>query len=143
MLLFDVVLPFCREDGAELSKLAETEDINLIATVKDVRDQKGLHVFHKYYFPYPTYQDVDLNVYEGLGNRKIGLKNMLYSLPKGYARTSKKKIRLNMKGWFDTIQGGVLIFDCQGELRYCYREQYADELQIQDIQAAIQAVRSQ
>jgi len=38
------------------------------------------------------------------------------------------------------IQGGVLIFDQQGVLQYAYEEQVGQELELQDIAAAMEQV---
>jgi hypothetical protein len=45
-----------------------------------------------------------------------------------------------MQGLNDTVQGGVLIFDATGTLRYVHREIYADQLVMDDIKAAVRAV---
>lgn len=130
---------FCREDGQELTKLCHSnDDINLIGIVKDTNDKRGLHEFHKRYFPFPMYQDVDLRTYEGLGNRRIGWS--VLGLPKGVKRIKEKNIEYNMKDWADTLQGGILIFDGDKELRYTQSEEYADQVRVEDIQAALKVV---
>jgi sensor domain CHASE-containing protein len=41
------------------------------------------------------------------------------------------------------VQGGVLVFDKQGELRYAYNEETGTELNMEDVQDAIDSVRKE
>lgn len=147
-MLFSLKGPFCREDALELSRFhqrelsssSEQQPLHLIGIVKDASDPQGLHELWTQYFAHPIYIDVGLETYRGLGNRAITWRQLL-DLPKGLRRTRKKHIQYNMQRWTDIIQGGVLIFDSAGILRYAHREIYADQLQINDIRAAVHAVQ--
>ena len=131
---------FCREDGMELTKLEKKENINLVGIVKDLKDYQGLRVFHKDYFSFPIFRDVDLQTVKSLGNRSVGWSVLkLYFGP--HQRVVKKGIQFNMKRWLDAVQGGVLIFDRNGDLRYAFHEMYGDELCANDICLALEAVR--
>jgi hypothetical protein len=121
---------------------------HLMGVVKDTSDAQGLHELATQYFCHPLYRDVDRATYRGLGERTIGWRRLLH-LPIGLHRTGRRRqqqqqqqqhITWNIRGWTDTIQGGVLILDETGSLRYAHREIYADQLVLDDIRAAVQAV---
>jgi hypothetical protein len=160
--------PFCREDALQLSRFVqqhnqtvsslataaaaaaakgdprEQEELeplwHLMGVVKDTSDAQGLHELATQYFCHPLYRDVDRTTYRGFGQRTVGWRRLLH-LPKGLYRTSRQQhIAWNMRGWTDTIQGGVLILDETGALRYAHREIYADQLVLDDIRAAVRAV---
>ena len=131
---------FCREDGVELTKLERKENVNLVGIVKNLNDNKGLRFFHKRYFPFPIFRDVDLQTIKTLGNRTVGWDIRKFNYPNN-KRVLKKGIHFNMKGWLDSVQGGVLIFDRNGDLRYAFHEMYGDELCANDICLALEAVR--
>jgi hypothetical protein len=150
--------PFCREDALELSRWWSTQQeqqkpddetakkepaatpFHLMGIVKDTTsDVDGLHELATQYFPQPLYRDVGLATYSGLGNRTISWRQWL-NLPAGTMRVRAKNIAYTMQGLNDTVQGGVLIFDAAGTLRYVHREIYADQLVMDDIKAAVRAV---
>lgn len=148
--------PFCREDALELSRWwwstqqpdetaekkepATTTPFHLMGIVKDTTsDVDGLYELSTQYFPQPLYRDVGLATYAGLGNRTISWRQWL-NLPAGTMRVRAKNIPYTMQGLNDTVQGGVLIFDAMGTLRYVHREIYADQLVMDDIKAAVRAV---
>jgi hypothetical protein len=157
--------PFCREDALQLSRYVQQHNQNVLAAaaaaakgkcepaeqpeplwhlmgvVKDTSDAQGLHELATQYFCHPLYRDVDRATYRGLGQRTIGWWRLLH-LPIGLHRTGRRQQRIawNIRGWTDTIQGGVLILDETGTLRYAHREIYADQLVLDDIRAAVRAV---
>jgi hypothetical protein len=145
--------PFCREDALELSRWWSTQQqvqpdetaeattpFHLMGIVKDTTsDVDGLYELATQYFPRPLYRDVGLATYAGLGNRTISWRQWL-NLPAGTMRVRAKNIQYTMQGLNDTVQGGVLIFDATGTLRYVHREIYADQLVMDDIKAAVRAV---
>jgi hypothetical protein len=115
--------------------------LHLIGIVKDAAsDALGLYELATRYFPHDLYRDVGLATYEGLGNRTV-TKSDLLRLPQGLRRTGRQNIAWNMTGWTDAVQGGVLIFDATGMLRYVHHEIYADQLVMDDICAAVHAVQ--
>ena len=56
-------------------------------------------------------------------------------------RLSNKNIAGNYVGE-GMIQGGILLFDSLGELRFAYEEQIGNELPMEDLQAAVDAICS-
>lgn len=109
-------------------------------------DDEGLSKFYNDYFTYPLYKDEGLVLYnEFFGQRKIKLTTYNpFKLYKGYTDMNK---RLKEKSGLDgnmtgegMIQGGLIIFDKEGNVRYAYEEIIGDELMIDDIVAALDDV---
>lgn len=138
----------CREHAQQLSELAAElapKNVRFWGTVKEVGvDDEGLWEFHHTFFPFPLYRDVGLKLYSALGSRKIALTtwNPL-RLWKDYKelgrRMTEKQIKGNLKGE-GMIQGGILIFDATGKLRYALEEDIGNPLELADIRAAVNAV---
>ena len=110
-------------------------------------DDAGLAEFHDDYFSFPLYRDVNLAVYQAMGNRRLKLNTWNpIRWVRGYremtARLKQKNISGNLKGE-GMVQGGVLVFDKQGELRYAYNEETGSELNMEDMQDAIDSVRKE
>lgn len=148
LFLFFSKGPFCREDALELSRFQQHESctlkqpLHLIGIVRDMSDHQGMHeMFTQYFFRHPLYWDVGMKTYRGLGNRAIPF-GKFRELDEPTRRIQEKNIQYNLKGWSYIIQGGVLIFDSLGKLRYAYRENYSDQLRIEDVIAAVHAVRN-
>eukprot|EP00804_Cyclotella_cryptica_P023214 CCRYP_000398-RA/>CCRYP_000398-RA protein AED:0.37 eAED:0.37 QI:0/0/0/1/1/0.5/2/0/60 len=57
-------------------------------------------------------------------------------------RLRDKKLEGNMTGE-GMIQGGVVIFDKMGQARYAYEEETGSPLDIEDILAALKAIRDE
>jgi hypothetical protein len=109
-------------------------------------DDEGLSKFYNDYFTYPLYKDEGLVLYNKFfGQRKIKLTTYNpFKLYKGYTDMNK---RLKEKSGLDgnmtgegMIQGGLIIFDKEGNVRYAYEEIIGDELMIDDIVAALDDV---
>lgn len=149
----------CREHGRQLTDLANNDSTNndnaelmkgfkMFGTVKEIGvDDKGLSEFYNDHFTYPLYKDDGLVFYNDFfGKRKLGLTTYnplkLYS---GYKemtkRLKKKKLDGNMVGE-GMVQGGVIIFDKSGKVRYAYEEETGKELNMEDIVAALRAVQT-
>ena len=115
---------------------------SLIGMVKETGvDDEGLSEFYHKYFKFPLYQDANLALYEGFGNRKIGLTTWNpIRLVKGFFamknRLAEKKLDGNMVGE-GIIQGGVMVFNKQGELTYAQPEEIGSELDMDAIHSAI------
>ena len=148
----------CREHGqqllAELLLAANNEkgagadwqtQVALWGTVKEIGvDDEGLLEFYNDYYTVPLYRDVDRALYAAFGSRKIALTTWNpVQLWRGYRelgrRVAEKKISGNLKGE-GLIQGGILIFDATGTLRYAYEEEIGTPLDLDDIRAAVRAV---
>jgi hypothetical protein len=140
----------CREHGQQLHREFASSDASfstvvLWGIVKETGvDDEGLYEFQKTYYPYPLYKDVDWAIYKAMGNRKIALTTWNpWKLWKGYKalsqRLKEQKIDGNLKGE-GMIQGGILLFDAQGILRYAYEEEIGTPLDVTDIRAAYDAL---
>jgi hypothetical protein len=133
----------CREHGQQLTALAA--HVPLWGVVKETGvDDEGLLEFYNKYFPFPLFLDENLSIYQGMGNRKIGLRTWNpIRLWRGFrsmgSRLKEKKIEGNLVGE-GMIQGGILIFDKEGKIQYAYEEAIGDELDMDDIRAALKAV---
>jgi len=128
--------------------VASNDNVSLWGILKETNvDDAGLAEFYHDYFSFPLYRDVNFAVYQALGNRRLKLNTWNpIRLFRGYREMTKrlkqKKISGNLKGE-GIVQGGVLVFDKQGVLRYAYEEETGSELCMEDVQDAIDAVRKE
>ncbi|CAB9500565.1 family with sequence similarity 213, member [Seminavis robusta] len=111
-------------------------------------DDKGLAEFTEFY-PYPLYKDAELNFYKALGSRKLSIPFNPFKLVGGIfsligisGRLKEKKIEGNLVGE-GIKQGGVIIFDKLGKPKFAYYEKTGKELPVDDILAALQAVKNE
>ena len=144
----------CREQGMQLGQLTEELaqgengiKVNLFGIIKDntgACEQEKLDTlvseFYSDYFPYPLYQDKDWDAFKFLGNRKLSVWKILQAAPKLAGRFSEKEIDQHPFGGDIFTQGGVLLFDRAGQLKYVYYERYGDELDMEALRWAIQDV---
>jgi thiol-disulfide isomerase/thioredoxin len=134
----------CREHASQLSELAqEDKKVCVVGAIKHIGvDDAALLEFYREYFHYPIYKDEKWDLYKALGDRQIKVWNLLTQLPKMIQRLKQKNIKnVPFGGDMSLTQGGVLIFDRNGNLRYAYLENYGDELNLTEIKAAIEAAR--
>ena len=123
------------------------EGFGLFGVIKETGvDDKGLSDFSTFY-PFPLYRDENLDFYTALGNRSLSiplnpfkLASGMFSLFSIQKRLKKKKIEGNLTGE-GIKQGGVIIFDKEGTAKYAYYEKTGSEIPVEDILAAIQAVK--
>ena len=141
--------PTLAEIAGEVQEVPNTEDtlegFHMFCVVKETGvDDEGLASFHGY-FEYPTYKDEKLVFYKALGNRRMGAASLMSMMGKYIFKAKKrlqdKKIEMNYLGE-GLIQGGVIVFDKSGVPRFCYKEKTGDEMPIEDVLAAANAVRS-
>lgn len=124
------------------------KNVGLFGILKETNvDDKGLAEFYHDYFTFDIYRDDELAVYRALGNRKLKLNTWNpIRMWRGYREMTKrlkqKKISGNLKGE-GIVQGGVLVFDKQGVVRFAYKEETGSELDMQDVQDAIDSVRKE
>jgi hypothetical protein len=142
----------CREHGQQLSDLAAQKHeplkgFGIFGVVKETGvDDEGLSDFYSKSFTYPLYRDERLVFYNDFFNgRKLGLSSFNpYKLYKGYkkmtARLNEKGLEGNMKGE-GIVQGGIIIFNRKGEAMYAYEEETGSPLPVDDIMAAVNAVK--
>jgi AhpC/TSA antioxidant enzyme len=119
----------------------------LWGTVKEVHvDDEGLLEFYREYFTFPLYHDVEQTLYNvALGRRTILSLSTWnpWRLYRGFQdlrqRLASKPIAGNLKGE-GLIQGGLLMFDAQGQLRYALLEEIGNPLNLDDIRAALDSI---
>ena len=106
--------------------------------------------FYNDYFPYPLYRDDDREFFAALGNRSIfSAPTKSYNPLKiwrnikaiGKRLKGNPTLQGNMKGDGYTA-GGLIIFDNNGEPMFIYEEDTGSEFVMDDIKAALEAVRS-
>jgi hypothetical protein len=140
----------CRENGLQLVKMytdsADTP-FHLWGIVKEIGvDDSGLMEFHSTYFnKLPLYHDPQNAIYDAFGRRSI-LKLRTWnpiSIYRGFVdvgrRLSSQNITGNYKGE-GIIQGGILIFDPSGVLRYSINEEVGRPFDMDVIYQALQDV---
>lgn len=117
----------------------------IFGIIKEVNvDDEGLLEFYTNYFRFPLYVDSSRQFYAALGNRKLGWRSLTTwnpiriwrSFQKIKQRLQQKDITGNMEGdaW---IQGGIIMFDKDGEPRAVYPEKTTFELPGENILAAL------
>lgn len=125
-------------------------DFGLFGIVKEiVVDDEGLLEFHDDFFPHPLYMDASLQFYEAMGKRKITTLRTwnplrLYRSFKAMQARLANKTSLtgNMVGE-GLVQGGMVVFDKQGDARAVYLEETGREPPIDDILAALKAIQAE
>lgn len=128
------------------------EGFELFGIVKETGvDDAGLTEFYKDYYPFPLYRDENLDFYRSFGESKKITDEMswtmllnpfkIYSSVKNLGNRMKSKgIEGNMIGE-GLKTGGIIIFDTNGQPKYCYPEITGSELVVDDLLAAVQSVR--
>jgi hypothetical protein len=116
------------------------------------QDDAGLTDFYQDYFTFPLYRDGNLHFYRALGGGKITDNMSWWSIFKPWKivkemkamnqRLSKKNITGTLKGEGLTT-GGIIIFGTDGTAKYAYKEVTGYELDMDDVYAAVQAVREE
>ena len=130
----------CREHGLQLSELAERENVSVKGVIKETGvDDEALMEFYTDYFNFPLYKDEGMNLYNIIGNEKMDTFTLLSKAARMHQRVDAKGIRgrAQVKGEGLT-QGGVLIFDSKGKLRYVYYETFGHELDMEAIHWAVE-----
>lgn len=129
--------------SSEEEKDATTSELmkkfKLFGTVKEIGvDDEGLKEFYNEHFTYPLFKDDGLVFYnEFFGKRKIKLTTYNpIKLYKGYKdmtqRLKEKKLDGNYTGE-GLIQGGIVIFDKEGKVRYAYEEEIGKEIEMESM----------
>jgi hypothetical protein len=133
----------CREHGLQLTELAKQEKVCVVGAIKETGgvDHAGLLDFYDTYFHFPIYKDSKWDIYHAMGGRKISVWQALTKTSGLLKRWKQKNIVNDSTGGDIWTQGGVLIFDKHGELRYCFYENFGDEYNMDELRNAIQEVR--
>eukprot|EP00978_Attheya_sp_CCMP212_P025245 scaffold80865_cov55-Attheya_sp.AAC.8 len=143
----------CREEGLALEKVAAQEDtpfdgFGLFGVVKETGvDDEGLVDFNTKYFKRTLYLDTDLVFYNALGGRKLSVPSwnplkFISTIKAIGTRAKEKGISQNLKGE-GIVQGGVIIFGKDGAPKYVYEEDTWNEMPVDDIIAAVNAVKAE
>jgi hypothetical protein len=120
---------------------------HLFGIVKEVGvDDVGLMEFNEQYFHHlPIYHDIHNAIYTAFGKRtifRLRTWNPL-SLYRGFVnigqRISQQNITGNYKGE-GIVQGGILIFDANGTLRYSINEEIGTPFDVDVILAALRDI---
>lgn len=147
MILFAVRragCPACREHALQLSEFAAKDGkIALAATVKETgADDQDILDFYEKYFHHSIYKDPNWGIYKAMGARKISGFGLIRGIMNSLNRYKQKNIDYTMgksDGW---MQGGLLVFDKDGNLRYAYEENFGEELDLDLLSAAVAEARS-
>ena len=123
------------------------EGFGLFGVIKETGvDDEGLAEFSEF-FPYPLYRDENIAFYKALGNRKLSftlnpfhIVGGMFTLASSVLRLKQRKIGGNMIGE-GIRQGGVIMFDKDGKQMYAYEEETAKDLPLEDILAAVKAIK--
>jgi hypothetical protein len=137
---------FCREHGLQLTELQQQEDLAMIGVVKgNSADEEHLVEFYTDYFRFSLYSDTAWALYKLMGEKSLGILDMLKGAfgSSGSSRHERKKI-VNRHSLTDDgfVEGGILLLDASGELRYAYDESFGYEIDIEALRAAIRSIRA-
>lgn len=135
----------CREHGQQLTEINKLEqDVSFIGVMKHGSgvDDAALLDFYQHYYRFPLYKDEDWKIYKALGGRKFSFLRALALMPRLEARYKKKGIPNVPFGGDIWTQGGVMIFDREGNLRHTVYETYGEELDKETIRQAIKKARN-
>lgn len=127
----------------QLSQLAaEDGRVALLGAVKEtgVADAELLK-FYDQYFRHQIYLDEKWNIYKYMGGKKLSWPHLIRGALRSEKRYAAKGIENKKFGGDLHTQGGLLIFDKRGNLRYHYPEQYGHELDTKVITEAIAEIR--
>jgi hypothetical protein len=144
----------CREQALTLSVLAALYEepflkgFGILGVVKETGvDDEGLVEFSNHYFgKSPIFCDKSYAFYQALGDRKSVAFPSLWAILKRFLfegtwqRIKTKGITWNTKGEGVT-KGGLVIFDKTGKPRFAYQEDMGEELPVQSIVYALEALR--
>jgi hypothetical protein len=109
-------------------------------------DDEGLVEFVDKYFDFPLYCDKTFSFYRALGDRKIGIKDILnpLSLIGLLCDSIKRVVEKSVDGNFygeGIVQGGYIIFNKDGKPQCMYQEQTGVDIRVTELVAALDAVR--
>ena len=130
----------CREHAQQLVKLAESDRrVSLVGVVKEIGVADiELDNFYRHYFKRPMYRDKQWKIYQMMGNRRLSVFSLLRGHLKNLRRYNEKKIANVPFGGDLYTQGGLLVFDRFGDLRFAYDEVFGEELDMKAVRAAIE-----
>lgn len=135
----------CRMHARTLVKLASQDSrICLVGAVKHIKDVAAHYEFQRTYFDgHPLYLDPEWSIFRALGDRKLSPVQLLRMSPRMlrmYKDTDIENIPFGGDIW---TQGGVLIFDRNGNLRFVCHENYGTDLDLEQLESLIQRIRDE
>lgn len=121
------------------------QQFGLFGIIKEIGvDDEGLLDFYNQYFSYPLYMDASLQFYQALGSRKIFKLTTWnpFRIYRGFkAMSARLQSKPDLKGNYigeGIIQGGIIVFDSQGDPRAVYQESTGSEIPSKDILEALE-----
>lgn len=127
----------------QLSALAASDPkLAVVGAIKEtgVADAELLK-FYESYFKHSIYKDDRWKIYKAMGGRTLTWPQLITGALRSEKRYKRKGIENKKFGGDLHMQGGVLIFDKRGRLRYAYQEEYGYELDMDVIHQAIAEIR--
>lgn len=97
--------------------------------------------FYDLYFRHAIYKDDRWRVYKAMGGRTLSWPRLIAGALRSEKRYKRKGIENKKFGGDLHMQGGLLIFDKRGRLRYAYHEEYGSELDMDIVKRAIDEIR--
>jgi AhpC/TSA antioxidant enzyme len=133
----------CREHGRQLTELDQLErDVSFVGAIKEIGvNDQALLDFYQQYFRFPIVLDKKWEIFKAMGGRQIGLWPALTSYIRLNRRYKSQGIP-NVQGGDIWTQGGVLVFDKDGNLRHTYYDTYGELLDVNVLRAAIREART-
>lgn len=134
----------CREHGLQLTEFAASDpSVAVVGVVKECGgNDESLAEFHTHYFrKLPIYKDKKWITFKALGGRKISYFRMLSGMLSLNKRLKAKGINAahdTGDGW---MQGGVLVFDRKGRLRFAIEEVFGKEIDLTVLKRAVEVAR--
>jgi AhpC/TSA antioxidant enzyme len=129
----------CRLNGRILTNVLAEENIGCIGIIKETNvDNKALVDLYSNYFRHPIYKDEKWRIYDAMGNRRIPVWKFLALYPKLTTLYKKEKVENVPFGGDLFTQGGILVFDKDGNLRYTYYEKYGEYFDPEHIKKVIE-----
>jgi AhpC/TSA antioxidant enzyme len=143
----------CREHGMQLVNMLTAHDkinFHLWGIIKEVGvDDNGLMEFQTQYFNnLPIYHDINNDVYNAFGKRsifKLRTWNPI-SIYRGFRNIGQRMTEQNITGNYKgegIIQGGILIFDATGTIRYTINEEIGTPFDIDKILLALRSISNE
>jgi len=129
------------------SKASPLDGFDLFGIIKETGvDDTGLEEFHKEYFPFPIYKDLNLEFYDAFGNGSV-MAHVTFNPFKIFSgmkrmknRLKEKKIEGNLTGE-GLKTGGLIIFDNDGSPKFIAPEVTGSPWNEEELLASLDNIR--
>lgn len=123
--------PSCREHALQLSELAQKDRrVHLMGVVKEtgIADDVLLEFYQDYFGRHDLYKDEKWRVYKAMGNHKLSLRQAMLGFFRSRRRFREKNIKMptSKSVGESLIQGGIVMFDREGDLHFAYNEEFKE-----------------